>query len=74
LINRIRQFGSFARGEAANDIDLLVEDIVDYQLLIRLKIRIEKDLDKKLDVVIRKFANPIILYRAEKDLKYVAKH
>jgi len=31
----------------------------------------EKDLDKKPDFVIRKFANPIILHRAEKDLKYV---
>lgn len=72
--DKVGIFGSFARGEAANDIDLLIEDYIDYQSLIRLKSRIEEDLGKKLDIVIRKFANPIILYRAEKDMKYVAKH
>ncbi|HAO19769.1 MAG: hypothetical protein BWK80_53235 [Desulfobacteraceae bacterium IS3] len=64
--DKVGIFGSFARGENANDIDLLLEEPVDYEALIRIRLRMEKDLDKKADFVIRKFANPIILHRAEK--------
>ncbi len=72
--DKVGIFGSFARGETANDIDLLLEDHIDYEALIRIRLRMEKDLNKKLDIVIRKFADPIILHRAEKDLKYVTKY
>jgi predicted nucleotidyltransferase len=70
-LKRIGVFGSFARDEAnANDIDILIEDDIDPDSLIRLKNLLENSFQKKVDVVLRKFANPIILYRAQKDLLY----
>lgn len=70
-LERTAVFGSFARGEKANDVDILVENVDDYKKLIEFKIELEKLLHKKVDVVIEKFANPIVLHRAKKDMIYV---
>jgi predicted nucleotidyltransferase len=71
-LERIGVFGSFARGEKANDIDFYI-DSENYNVknLIDLKNDLEKITEKEVDIMLKKYANPIILYRAEKDMKYV---
>lgn len=74
-LQRIGLFGSYARGEKeANDIDILIEEDIDPEKLIELKTLLEKNFSKKIDVVLKKFANPIILYRAQKDLQYATQY
>jgi predicted nucleotidyltransferase len=72
-LERIGVFGSFARGEKANDIDFYI-DSEDYNIknLLSLKNDLENITGKKADIMLRKYANPIILYRAMKDMRYVA--
>jgi predicted nucleotidyltransferase len=71
-LDKIGVFGSFARGEKANDIDFFI-DIENYDIknLIELKKDLEKITEKEVDIMLRKYANPILLYRAQKDMKYV---
>ena len=71
-LDKIGVFGSFARGEKANDIDFYI-DLDNYNIknLINLKKDLEKITEKEVDIMLKKYANPIILYRAEKDMKYV---
>ena len=71
-LKRIGIFGSFARGENANDIDFYI-DAEDYRVknLINLKRDLEKITEKEIDIMLKKYANPIVLYRAQKDMKYV---
>jgi predicted nucleotidyltransferase len=73
-LEKIGVFGSFARGEKANDIDFYI-DLDDYSIkkLIDLKKDLEKITEKGVDIMLKKYANPIILYRAEKDMKYVTR-
>ncbi len=73
-LERIGIFGSLARGEVANDVDILVEQVGDYKRLIQFKMELEKLFHKKIDIVIEKFANPIVLYRAKKDIIYVSQY
>lgn len=73
-LEKVGLFGSLARGEKFNDIDILVENYNDNNLLIDFKEELESLTGKKVDLVIEKFANPIILYRAKKDLVYVKKY
>jgi predicted nucleotidyltransferase len=72
-LKQIGVFGSFARGEKANDIDFYI-DLENYDVmnLINLKKDLEKITEKEVDIMIKKYANPIVLYRAQKDMKYVA--
>lgn len=72
-ISRIGVFGSFARGEAYRDIDILLEEPIPYQQLIALREQLQNDLKIPVDVMLRQYAEPIILYRALKDVKYVVK-
>ena len=71
-LEKIGVFGSFARGEKANDIDFYI-DLEDYNVknLLGLKKDLEEITEKEVDIMLKKYANPIILYRAEKDMKYV---
>jgi len=71
-LDKIGVFGSFARGEKANDIDFYI-DIENYRIknLINLKKDLEKITEKEIDIMLKKYANPIVLYRAQKDMKYV---
>jgi len=71
-LDRIGIFGSFARGEKANDIDFYI-DTDNYTLknLIPLKKDLENITEKDVDIMLKKYANPIILYRAQKDMVYV---
>lgn len=73
-LEKIGIFGSFARQEKSNDIDIFIDKFVDYKTVINFKTELEKLCDKKVDIVIEKFANPIILHRAKKDMIYVSQH
>lgn len=68
--DRIGVFGSFARGERFNDIDLLIESRLDYDSRMALKNFLEAQLNVPVDIVLKEFAEPIILFRALKDVKY----
>jgi len=71
-LEKIGVFGSFARGEKANDIDFYIDlDNYNVKNLIGLKKDLEKITEKEVDIILKKYANPIVLYRAEKDMKYV---
>ena len=71
-LDQIGVFGSFARGEPAKDIDIYL-DIDTYKIdtLIKFKKELEKISNKEVDLILKKYANPIILYRAQKDMRYV---
>jgi predicted nucleotidyltransferase len=71
-LERIGIFGSFARGEMANDIDFYIDvETYDLKNLIALKNDLEKISQKSVDIMIKKYANPIVLHRAQKDMRYV---
>jgi len=71
-LDKIGVFGSFARGEKAKDIDFYI-DLDNYNLknLIPLKNDLEEITQKEVDIMLKKYANPIVLYRAQKDMVYV---
>ena len=71
-LEKIGVFGSLARGENANDIDFFI-DVDDFALrdLKELKEDLERITEKEVDIMLKKYANPIILFRAQKDMKYV---
>jgi uncharacterized protein len=67
-IRTIKLFGSFARGEESNDIDIYVENVDNYDSLIDFRNELETLTKKRVDIMIDKYANPIVLYRARKDM------
>ena len=71
-LKRIGVFGSVLYKENPNDIDLYIEEFNDYKDLIGLKGEIEELMGKEVDIVIERYASPIIVFRARKELKYVA--
>lgn len=72
-ISRIGVFGSFARGESDyNDIDMLIEENLDYDTYFELKEFLETHLDAEIDIVQRRYAEPVILYYTLKDVRYAA--
>lgn len=71
-LQRIGIFGSFARGENFNDIDLLIEEPMSLEKAYQLKSELEEKLEIKVDIILKNYAEPIILYRALKDIKYAA--
>ncbi len=70
-IRHLGVFGSFARNEPANDIDLLIEDDISLEEAMRFKEELVSMVDNRLDIMLKRFANPIVLYRARKDMRYV---
>lgn len=72
-VDRIGIFGSLARGENGNDIDILVEDM-DYRKWIAFKKDLEDNYHLSLDIVLEKYANPIVLMRAKKEIIYVTRY
>lgn len=74
-LERIGVYGSFARGEAYNDVDVLVEpDPEAFAKWRNLRNELESLLDTRVDVVMLKYMDPIIHHRAKKDMKYVTAH
>lgn len=72
-LSRIGVFGSFARGEAYQDIDIMLDETIPYLQLIALRDKLQHDLQMPIDVMLKQYAEPIILYRALKDMKYAVK-
>ena len=70
-ISRLGVFGSFARNEPANDIDLLIEDEMSLETALQFKQSLEALVDNSLDIMLKTWANPIVLHRAMKDIRYV---
>ena len=71
-LDKIGIFGSFARGEEFNDIDFFIDkDDINYQKVEELQAELESIINIKVDLMQRKYANPIVLYRAKKDMIYV---
>lgn len=71
-LNRIGVFGSFARGEEFKDIDLFIEEDLDFRQLLLLKETLERETGLPVDIMQKKYAEPVILHRALKDMKYAA--
>jgi predicted nucleotidyltransferase len=46
----------------------------DLKKLIELKNDLEKISQKSVDIMIKRYANPIVLYRAQKDMRYVSQY
>ena len=71
-LDKIGVFGSFARGEEANDIDFYIDsDNYNLKNLIPLKKDLEEITETDVDIMLKKYANPIVLHRAQKDMVYV---
>lgn len=70
-LKRIGIFGSILFSSYPNDIDILVDDFDNYEDLIGFKEELEFLTGKKVDIVIEKYASPIIVYRAQKDIRYI---
>jgi uncharacterized protein len=72
-MNRIGIFGSYARGEKYNDIDLLLDEDPGYLKREALKELVENEMKVSCDVVVKNKLEPIILFYLNKDLQYVEK-
>jgi hypothetical protein len=73
-IERIGIFGSVARGENGNDVDIFIEKPYKIDDIIKLRDELEKLTLNNVDIMLEDYANPIVLYRAKKELKYVKRH
>ena len=69
-LKRIGVFGSFVRGEQFNDIDLFIEDELSFKEVIQLKVLLEMETGIPFDIMQKKYAEPVILHRALKDMQY----
>lgn len=74
-VSELALFGSYSRGENVekSDIDIaIVTPLADYFLLYTLKEELEKQFDKKVDLVrVRENMNKTLKKRIEKDAIYV---
>ena len=72
-VEKIGVFGSLARGESFNDIDILVDQSVPFEDVYKLQLKMEAELQAHVDIMIKELAEPIILYRALKDIRYATR-
>lgn len=72
-ISRIGIFGSFVKGEEYNDIDLFLEENLDYEKRMQLKAMVEQAFHTRVDVMVKEFAEPIILHHALKEMYYATR-
>ena len=73
-IKKLGVFGSFARGEKFQDIDLFIEEDMNCNQVIDLKKKLEGQTGIPFDIMVKKTAEPVILFRAMKDMHYGAAH
>ena len=73
-IKKVGVFVSFARGEAFRDIDLYIEEDLHYSQVQEMKQKLEAETGIHFDIMMKKNAEPVILYRAFKDMKYATAH
>jgi len=69
-IKKVGVFGSFARGEAFHDIDLFIEEDLDFRQVQDMKNKLETQTGIPFDIMVKKNAEPVILHRAFKDMQY----
>ncbi|GAB2541004.1 nucleotidyltransferase family protein [Spirosoma aerophilum] len=69
-LTRIGVFGSFVRGESYRDIDLLIDEKIPYKQLIALRDTLQNELNIPIDLMVKDYAEPIILHRALTDIRY----
>ena len=72
-VEKIALFGSFARDEAKedSDIDIFVHMKPDLFKLVELKHQIEKDLQRRVDIIRNhKHIKPFLLKMIQKDITY----
>ena len=73
-VKKVGVFGSFARGEAFNDIDLFIEEDLDYRQVEDMKQALETQTGIAFDILIKKNAEPVILHRAFKEMLHATTH
>lgn len=71
-LERIGLFGSVLDKDNPNDIDILIENYSDHKDLIKFQDELENATGKSVDLIIEKYASPIILYRAKRNISYVS--
>lgn len=71
-ITKASIFGSILHTDEPNDIDILVSEYSDYKELIMFRDELEETTGKKVDIMIEKYAEPITLFRAKKEMLNVA--
>jgi len=76
-IKRIGIFGSFSRGEFhdQSDVDIIYE-LIDgenftYSEFLKLEAMLTRKFKRKVELVNYKYMNPIIKFKAQKDILYV---
>ena len=70
-IHKFGVFGSFARQEPFHDIDILIEDEhIDWKKLEAFRVEFQLATGTPLDIMVRAYAEPIILNRALKEIQY----
>ena len=69
-LKRIGVFGSMARGEQFHDIDLFIEENIGLKQAFQLKETLEDAAGIAVDIMLKQYAEPVILHRALKDMKY----
>lgn len=69
-IQKIGVLGSFAWGKSFSDIDLYIEEDIDFSKLFALKSKLESLVGIQVDIMTLKDAEPVIMYRAFKNMKY----
>lgn len=70
-LTKIGVFGSFARGEKFNDIDLYVEDDIELRKAAELKLLLQNNYDLQIDLVLKSKENKLTMFYAKKDMKYI---
>ncbi len=73
-MKRIGVFGSLSRGESFTDIDLMIDEKITFDNLLQMKEEIQLDLKTPVDILVKEFAEPIILHRAMKDMRYATRY
>lgn len=70
-LKKIGVFGSFARCEPHNDIDILLEDdVFEWKAVEAFREEFQRATGERIDIMIRKFAEPLILKTALRDIQY----
>jgi len=72
-LDRVGVFGSFARGEKFNDIDILVEIPMPKNHQEAMRAFFFNRLKQKVDLVHKNEANPVILKHALTEIQYVTR-
>ena len=70
-LTKLGVFGSFARGEKFNDIDLYVEDDIELRKAAELKLLLQNNYDLQIDLVLKSKENKLIKKKKKKDMKYI---